>query len=96
MNEFDPTAWGRVLQRLDEQDAGTRRAEVLLSETKRQTEKTLEKQNDEIREVKEDIKTLLAMANQGKGGLMMLMTIGTLVGTLVGGLVGWIAERFWR
>ncbi|CAB3731231.1 hypothetical protein [Paraburkholderia rhynchosiae] len=37
----------------------------------------------ENREMRDDIKRLLAMANQGKGGLFTLTSIGAVVGAVV-------------
>lgn len=52
----------------------------------------LDAQDRQIAEMREDIKHLVNMANQGKGGLLMLTTIGTIVGSIV----GWIGSHLMR
>lgn len=47
------------------------------------------KQNAEIESMRNDIRELLEMANRGKGGLMMLMSIGSIAGAVV----GWVIEH---
>lgn len=46
----------------------------------------LDYQDNEIKEMKQDIKRLLALANQGKGGIVMLTGVGTIVGAILGAL----------
>ena len=52
----------------------------------------LQAQDQQIAEMREDIKHLVNMANQGKGGLLMLTTIGTIVGSVI----GWIGSHLMR
>ena len=52
----------------------------------------LDAQDQEILALRQDVKTLVNLANQGKGGLLMLTTIGTIVGSIV----GWIVAHFFR
>lgn len=50
----------------------------------------LDGQDDQIAEMRIDIKNLLAMANQGKGSLWVL----TSVGAGVGAVLTWVAQHF--
>lgn len=43
----------------------------------------LDEQDRQIAELRVDIKRLLAMANQGKGGLLTLTSIGAVVGAVI-------------
>jgi hypothetical protein len=52
----------------------------------------LDQQDEEIAEIKKDVRSLLEMANRGRGGLCVIMSVAGVLGT-VG---GWIAEHFWR
>lgn len=52
----------------------------------------LDKQDEEILALREDVKTLVNLANQGKGGLLMLTTIGTVVGTII----GWLGAHIFK
>ncbi|KVL59249.1 hypothetical protein WT01_15570 [Burkholderia cepacia] len=52
----------------------------------------LDDQDKQIAEMKTDIKRLLAMANQGKGGLFTLTTIGA----VVGGTLTWFVQHMFQ
>lgn len=49
----------------------------------------LDEQDRQIAEMRSDIKRLLAMANQGRGGLLMLTSIGA----VVGGVLTWLIQH---
>ncbi|KVN08202.1 hypothetical protein DF105_00875 [Burkholderia stagnalis] len=49
----------------------------------------LDEQDRQIAEMSQDIKRLLAMANQGRGGLLMLTSIGA----IVGGTLTWLVQH---
>jgi hypothetical protein len=66
-NEFDPTEWGKVLERLNYQDR-------------------------ELRALRDDVAHLVSLANQGKGSLMALTTVGALVGSVI----TWLATHLWK
>lgn len=50
----------------------------------------LDAQDKTLARMEDNVASLLTMANQGKGGLMMLTTIGGLVGAIMGFLGGWL------
>ncbi|KVG33879.1 hypothetical protein [Burkholderia diffusa] len=52
----------------------------------------LDEQDRQIAEMRADIKRLLAMANQGKGGLFTLTTIGA----IVGGTLTWFVQHMFQ
>lgn len=52
----------------------------------------LDDQDDELREMRADVKSLLALAHQGKGSLWALMSVGSLLGAVL----GWLGEHLWR
>lgn len=52
----------------------------------------LDDQDDQISELRSDVKSLLALAHQGKGSLVALASLGSILGA-VG---GWLAEHLWR
>lgn len=52
----------------------------------------LDAQDKQIAELRLDVKHLVDMANQGKGGLLMLTTIGSIVGAIV----GWVASHLFH
>lgn len=47
----------------------------------------LDYQDREIKEMRQDIRRLLALANQGKGGIVTLVSAGTLVGAIIGAIL---------
>lgn len=47
----------------------------------------LDAQDSEIRNLRDDVKALLELAHEGKGGILMLMSVGTGVGAVLGWLV---------
>lgn len=49
----------------------------------------LDAQDRTLMRLEDSVSNLVVMANQGKGGLMMLMSIGSVVGAIV----GWIVEH---
>lgn len=49
----------------------------------------LDAQDKTLMRLEDSVSNLVVMANQGKGGLMMLMSIGSVVGAIV----GWIVEH---
>lgn len=55
----------------------------------RQQDQVLAAQNIKMETMSKDIAELLALANRGKGSLMMLMSIGSVVGVIV----GWVIEH---
>jgi hypothetical protein len=59
---IDPMEFGRVLERLDQQD-------------------------EQIEEMRKDIRALLDMANQGKGALFVFMGIASVIGAIIGYVV---------
>lgn len=44
----------------------------------------LDEQDKTIDEMRQDIKSLLAMANRGKGALFILMSVSSIVGAVIG------------
>jgi len=46
----------------------------------------------EMHQLSSDVKALLELANKGKGGFWMGMTIAS----FMGGIVTFIADRFWK
>ena len=52
----------------------------------------LSRQDEEIRALREDVKNLLTLANQGKGSLLTLTTCGALVGSVL----TWLVEHLSR
>lgn len=49
----------------------------------------LDAQDKTLSRLEDNVSNLVVMANQGKGGLMMLMSIGSIVGAIV----GWVVEH---
>lgn len=49
----------------------------------------LDNQDRILTRLEDSVSNLVIMANQGKGGLMMLMSIGSIVGAVV----GWVVEH---
>lgn len=49
-------------------------------------------QDREIEALRSDVRHLLDLASQGKGGLLMLTTVGTFVGSVI----GWVAGHLWK
>jgi hypothetical protein len=49
-------------------------------------------QDEEIRALRDDVKHLVSLANQGKGSLMALTTVGALVGSVI----TWLATHLWK
>lgn len=52
----------------------------------------LDDQDEELRELRADVKALLALAHQGKGSLWALISIGSVLSALV----GWITTHLWK
>ena len=46
----------------------------------------------EVHALRQDIKTLLEMANKSKGG----MFVGMAIASFIGGLVTFVADRLWK
>ena len=46
----------------------------------------------EVQALRQDIKTLLEMANKSKGG----MFVGMAIASFIGGLVTFVADRLWK
>ncbi|KAA0089381.1 hypothetical protein CIW54_07920 [Paraburkholderia sp. T12-10] len=46
----------------------------------------LDEQDKTIDEMRQDIKSLLAMANRGKGALFILMSVSSVIGAVMGAL----------
>lgn len=49
----------------------------------------LDSQDKILTRLEDSVSNLVIMANQGKGGLMMLMSVGSIVGAVV----GWVVEH---
>lgn len=49
----------------------------------------LDNQDRILTRLEDSVSNLVIMANQGKGGLMMLMSVGSIVGAVV----GWVVEH---
>lgn len=52
----------------------------------------LDDQDNELSELRSDVKQLLALAHQGKGSLWALMSVGSLAGAVL----VWLGEHLWR
>jgi hypothetical protein len=52
----------------------------------------LDDQDDQIGELRGDVKQLLGLAHQGKGSLIALASLGSILGAIG----GWLAEHFWK
>lgn len=49
----------------------------------------LDAQDEEIKALRSDVKSLLAIANQGRGGIMILCTLGSVFGAIF----GWLSSK---
>lgn len=52
----------------------------------------LDAQDTEINELRKDVKELVKMAEQGKGSLLMLCTVGGVVSSIL----TWLVSHFWK
>lgn len=52
----------------------------------------LDEQDREIQALRKDVASLLTMANQGKGSLLMLCTVGGVVSSIL----TWLVSHFWK
>lgn len=51
----------------------------------------LDGQDEQIKLLREDVRTLLEYANRGKGGVWLLSSIGAFLAS-----IGWIVDHFWQ
>ena len=52
----------------------------------------LDDQDRQIHELRQDVKELVKMAEQGKGSLLMLCTVGGVVSSIL----TWLVSHFWK
>lgn len=52
----------------------------------------LDEQDTQIKELRQDVKELVKMAEQGKGSLLMLCTVGGVVSSIL----TWLVSHFWK
>lgn len=52
----------------------------------------LDYQDRELKALRNDVSHLVSLANQGKGSLMALTTVST----IVGGVITWLATHLWK
>jgi len=55
-------------------------------------EAQVEALNGQVTQLSNDVKTLLELANKGKGGFWMGMTIAS----FMGGVITFVADRLWK